>query len=304
MSKIYLENAQLIASFDTKGAELISVKRKNMVLGKVEEQEYLWSADPKYWARHAPILFPFVGTQKGKQYQYKGVTYPMQQHGFARDKEFLIQEQENNKILFKLSSDEESIKCYPFEFTLWIGYELEEDTIKTFYRVDNHMDEKMYFAIGAHPGFFCPLIEGTSQEDYSLRFPNTDTITYTVVNFELGLKRNIPYQIPLVKKEEYGFLKNEKGLFDRDALIIEDSGIKEVAICKPNDEPYVIVKFDAPLFGLWSPAGKNAPFVCIEPWYGRCDAEEFDGDLSEKEYINELDKGEHFECRYSMQFLG
>lgn len=303
MAKVYLENAQLKASFETKGAELLSVRRKNMESGELEEQEFLWSGDPNYWGRHAPILFPFVGTQKGKQYQHKGITYGMTQHGFARDKEFVIQTKEENRIWFRLSSDEETIKCYPFEFTLWIGYELEENTIQVFYRVENHSEEKMYFAIGAHPGFCCPIEEGTSQEDYSFRFPHTNTLSYSIVNMENGLKQKGINKIDLEKKEEYGYLKLEKGLFDRDALIIEESGIKEVALCKADKKPYVIVKFDTPLFGLWSPAGKNAPFVCIEPWYGRCDAEGFQGELREKEYINDLDKGELFERSYSMQFL-
>lgn len=303
MAKVYLENAQLMATFDTKGAELLSVKRKNRISGELEEQEYIWSGDPKYWGRHAPILFPFVGTQKGKQYQHKGIIYPMTQHGFARDKEFVMQTKEKNRIWFKLSSDEETKKCYPFEFILWIGYELEEDTIQVFYRVENYSKEKMYFAIGAHPGFTCPLVEGTLQEEYSFRFPHINALTYSIVNMENGLKRENTYQMDLVKKEEYGYLKLEKGLFDRDALIIEQSRINEVALCKADNKPYVIVKFDTPLFGLWSPAGKNAPFVCIEPWYGRCDSEEFDGELSEKEYINELDMGESFERSYSMQFL-
>lgn len=303
MTKVYLENAQLKATFDTKGAELISVKRKNMVSAKLEEQEYLWIGDPKYWGRHAPILYPFVGTQKGKQYQHKGIKYPMTQHGFARDKEFVLEVKEENRLWFKLTSDEETKECYPFEFTLWIGYELEEDTILVFYRVENHTKEKMYFAIGAHPGFRCPVEEGALQEDYSLRFSNTNILTYSLVNMENGLKQDNIYHTDLEKIEEYGYLQLKKGLFDHDALIVEESGIKEVALCKPDRSPYVIMKFDTPLFGLWSPAGKNAPFVCIEPWYGRCDAEDFDGELSEKEYINELDKGESFERSYSMQFL-
>ena len=64
---------------------------------------------------------------------------------------------------------------------------------------------------------------------------------------------------------------------------------------------YLTVAFDAPLFGLWSPAKKNAPFICIEPWYGRCDSEEFAGTLEDREYGQELNVGEAFEVSYEIE---
>ncbi len=58
--------------------------------------------------------------------------------------------------------------------------------------------------------------------------------------------------------------------------------------------------FTSPLVGLWSPPHKNAPFVCIEPWYGRCDKESFDGELSEREYEQKLGAGEEFNVSYKI----
>ena len=57
---------------------------------------------------------------------------------------------------------------------------------------------------------------------------------------------------------------------------------------------------EAPLFGIWSPPGKNAPFICIEPWYGRCDDEYFDGDLTEREWGNKLAPHQTFEASYTI----
>ena len=57
-----------------------------------------------------------------------------------------------------------------------------------------------------------------------------------------------------------------------------------------------------PLFGIWSPEGKNAPFVCIEPWYGRCDSEDFEGTLKMRAYDNSLEAGEKFNTSYTMRF--
>ena len=39
-----------------------------------------WCGDPKYWGRTSPVLFPFVGAPKNKEYRYEGRTYPMGQH--------------------------------------------------------------------------------------------------------------------------------------------------------------------------------------------------------------------------------
>lgn len=87
---------------------------------------------------------------------------------------------------------------------------------------------------------------------------------------------------------EDSYLPISKHLFDYDALIIEQQQITEVSICDKHKTPYLTVTFDAPLFGLWSPVGKEAPFVCIEPWYGRCDDIDFTGNLQDRAYGNLL----------------
>ena len=47
---------------------------------------------------------------------------------------------------------------------------------------------------------------------------------------------------------------------------------------------------------------KGAPFICIEPWYGRCDATDFTGTLQEREYGSELTEGSLFEAAYTISF--
>jgi galactose mutarotase-like enzyme len=93
-----------------------------------------------------------------------------------------------------------------------------------------------------------------------------------------------------------------KEFFDKDALIVENSGIKKVSLSK-DCEPVVEVMFNAPVFGLWSAAGKGVPFVCIEPWYGRTDAIDSDGSLDAREWGNELAGGETFTGGYRCKFL-
>ena len=43
-----------------------------------------------------------------------------------------------------------------------------------------------------------------------------------------------------------------------------------------------------PYVGVWSKPG--APFVCLEPWYGRSDNKDFAGDLSQKTGVQKLER--------------
>ena len=77
-----IENEMIKVAVCDHGAELFSLYDKE------NDREVLWQADPKFWARHAPVLFPFVGKCYGGYYTHKGVQYTIGQHGFARDMEF------------------------------------------------------------------------------------------------------------------------------------------------------------------------------------------------------------------------
>ena len=72
----------------------------------------------------------------------------------------------------------------------------------------------------------------------------------------------------------------------------------EVSLCDMEGNPYLTVTMDAPLFGVWSPAGADVPFICVEPWYGRCDSEIFEGELKDRDWENTLAAGEEFEASY------
>lgn len=121
----------------------------------------------------------------------------------------------------------------------------------------------------------------------------------TIISSEIGENGTL-----LLRKKGYvlksGYMNITKNLFDEDALIIENNQAHKVSLCNKDGKPYLTVKFDAPLFGLWSPAKKNAPFICIEPWYGRGDKAIFTGDLSQREWGNKLSCNEKFNAEYSI----
>ena len=146
-----LENDTLRVEIDSFGAELKSVKRKS------DGKEYMWYADKKYWGRTSPVLFPFVGNCRNKEYRYGGKTYAIGQHGFARDMEHTMESQTADTIWFSLHSNEETMEKYPFAFVLKIGYNLTGNELKVMWKVENPDTKTLYFSIGAHPAFLCPV---------------------------------------------------------------------------------------------------------------------------------------------------
>ena len=286
-----LKNAEITAVVESLGAELVSLTDRTGT-------EYIWSADEKYWNRHSPILFPIVGRLKENKYKFEGKEYSLPQHGFARDEEFELVSESEEEVLFVLKYDEKPHENYPFLFVLEIGYKLSGKSIEVTWKVKNLAQKgKMYFSIGAHPGFVCPLPGDKEKAGYSLKLGDKDEVIYHESNFDTGLQ---------IRKEKS--LKLNKGLctvtpefFDESTYIIEDNQLSEVSILTPEGRKYVTVRFDMPIVSLWSREKYNAPFICIEPWCGRCDSEDFEGTLEEKEWGNELSPGETFEKNYFIE---
>ena len=77
-----LSNDKITLQIAEHGAELVSIN--------VNNTEYLWQGDPKFWGRHSPVLFPIVGRVWNNQYHHEGITYELGQHGFARDMDFQL----------------------------------------------------------------------------------------------------------------------------------------------------------------------------------------------------------------------
>lgn len=288
MGRLVLENEWIKVEIDEMGAEMKSLSRKS------DGREYMWGADPAYWGRTAPVLFPFVGSLNDKKYRINGREYEMGQHGFARDMEFQVLRQEKEAVYLGLCSNEATREKYPFDFELELGYRLEEKKIHVLWKVVNKGKEEMPFSIGGHPAFMCPILPETEQTDYFIRFDAKGPLVSDVI--EEGLIGETVKEYVL----EDGYLKITSDLFDGDALIMENEQAHEVSLCLPDKTPYLSVVFGAPLFGIWSPAKKNAPFICIEPWYGRADRAGFQKELRDREWSNLLNENEMFTASYDI----
>lgn len=286
-----LKNDVLTVEVSEHGAELHSIRKG--------ATEYLWQADPKFWARHSPVLFPIVGSVWDKLYRVDGKVYELGQHGFARDMDFVKVEGNDTEVFYRLESDEETLKKYPWPFRLEIGYKLKGNAIEVIWRVYNPGAEEMYFQIGAHPAFYYP--------DYN---PETDERGYFSFDRSEGLEcirimekgcvdavTKYPLEIP-----QDGLLPLRKDTFDViDTIMLQDSQIGRVTLHRNDGTPWLSLKFTAPVVGLWSPPTKNAPFICIEPWYGRCDRAGYTGDYRQKDWVNRLEPGKEFEGIYTIE---
>ena len=289
MERFQIRNESLTLEIDAHGAEMKSLTDNRT------GQEYLWCGDAAYWGRTSPILFPLVGNYREKQSCFDGKWYSLSQHGFARDMDFELVSEKGDEIWFALEDSPETLEKYPFGFRLELGYRLQGRAVEVLWKVTNKNDREMYFSIGGHPAFNCPLREGEKQTDYRIGFDTCEPLTASVLD-ENGTVSERTKVLELTD----GMLQITDSLFDEDALIVEHDQAHKVALYTPEGEKYLEVRFEAPLFGIWSPAGKHAPFVCIEPWYGRSDRADFGQKLEEREWGNVLKAGEIFTAVYQI----
>jgi galactose mutarotase-like enzyme len=259
-----------------------------------DKKEWMWEGNPFYWSRVAPVLFPVVGKLADNQYFHNGVPYPLSQHGFARDRIFEVVESHPEHIRFHLHSDYDSRKFYPFNFDLFIGYNLAKNWLWIDYEVINSGEETMYFSIGGHPGFALP---DWPRKKYYLEFEEPDLLEPRLLQAGLLEKTKGP-----ILELDNMKLEIESDLFSKDALVFENLRSSWVGIQSEKGDHGLRLHFEGfPFFGIW--AKENAPFVCLEPWYGHADLVGFEGEISQKAGILKLLPEENFHCRYAIEIL-
>ena len=290
MGEHILKNEVLTVTVSDASAELCSVL-------DMSKGERIWTADPSIWNRHAPILFPFVGRAAGGVYRVGGKEYAMKtQHGFARDIVFDCVEQSETAVRHVLTDTPQTREIYPFPFRLEVTHELDADDprlLHVTWSVRNCGDERMYYAIGGHPGFL--LSDGISKQDCAIRFPGKETLRYFGVGAD-GLA--LPDQTHELQTKD-GAVPFQTSLYD--TWIFEKQGIDAVEILGPDGRALVTLNCPQfPLLAVW--AKESGPFICLEPWYGRTDDSGFAGSLEEKPQEQSLEPGETRVICWSMAF--
>ncbi|WP_057896347.1 aldose 1-epimerase family protein [Liquorilactobacillus oeni] len=287
---VTLENEQLKAVFTENGAEMVSL------FGKEKRIEYLWQADPKFWGRHAPVLFPIVGRLKDDHYRFGEQSYELHQHGFARDQQFSLTKKTAELVTFTLSSSEVSKSKYPFDFILRVTYQLYSDKVSVSYNVENPSSKELYFSIGGHPAFNVPLTkEGDSFENY-----HVEILPYKKRK-QIGLVGNYT-DLAHAQIKDIAQIALSRKTFSKDAVILELQEEQTTLLLtnKKEDCGVRLQMEDAQYCGIWSPYPADAPFVCLEPWWGLADDLTASGKLSEKQAIHALPAYAKFTGNYAI----
>lgn len=285
-----LENEYFEIAVTAIGAELCSFKSKKTNI------EYIWQAKPAIWGSHAPVLFPIVGGLKNNTFIHHEKEYQLARHGFVRRNEFLkIVEKSSTSIRLQLLSNSKTQESYPFSFEFNIQITLIKNKLQISHKVINKSNEDLFFSLGAHPAFNCPLHKNEKYSDYYLEFSKQETLNTWDLNSE-GLIAN---EGELILNNS-NILNLHSDIFNSDALIFKSLKSREIKLASIKSSQEIIVQFpDFKSLGLWAKSG--APFVCIEPWLGYADAENTNQQLCEKEGILLLPPQEEFMASYSIE---
>ena len=285
-----LSNGELRVEVSAHGAELQSIRKG--------ETEYLWQGDPAFWGRRSPVLFPIVGSVWESRYRVAGAEYQMDQHGFARDMDFTLVNASETEVRYRLESSVQTKERYPYDFCLEIAYRLRGRCLDVIWEVTNPSAEDIYFQIGAHPAFYYPDYDPQTSGRGHFTFDRSEGLECIRITEKGCVDAETKWPLEL----RDGILKLEKDTFDAiDTIMLQDSQVGRVNMFREDGSPWLSLSFDAPVVGIWSPPGKIAPFICIEPWYGRCDRAGFEGDYREKDWMNRLASGEKFESVYTIE---
>lgn len=286
---VELKNDKLTVLVSEKGAELQSIKDAN-------GQEYLWQGDPAFWPRRSPILFPIVCSVNNDTYRAEGQEYHLPRHGFARDTDFKLIANSDRKVTFALESSEETRKVYPYDFTLSVSYVLDDNKLGVIWHVLNTDTREIHFQIGGHPAFNIPGMKAGDTQSGRIRLDNSELMdalrSYIDGSHEMK-------EIPFVECEN-GIMEFSDNTWRNDSIKVHKCQLHRAELLDKAGVPVVTVDFRTPVIAFWSPFGKQAPFVCIEPWYGIGDPRGFDGEFKDKPLMNHLMPGASFMSKYEI----
>ena len=212
---VTLENDYLSVKINPLGAELTSLYDKE------DSTEHMWSADPEFWPRRAPILFPCVGESYEGKVRIDGIEYPMGRHGFARHQEFRALEITKSQVMFELSENTDTLKNYPFQFKFRVRFLLEGRVLHHQFEVENTGNGPLGFQLGGHPAFTVPFKPHESYADYMIQFDKPITVERHLLN-ENGLYNGEKRQV--LSNDDTIPLSYE--LFKEDALVFKDISFK------------------------------------------------------------------------------
>lgn len=272
---ITLKNGKSVLKINELGAEMKSFT--------VDGTEYLWVGDPAVWASSAPNCFPMTGGLKDDKYTLDGKEYTLPKHGWAKAMLFEVESVTDDTAVFLLKATEETKKTFPYDFEFRVCYTLTESKVTVNYKVTNLGKDTMWFSVGSHDGFATP--EGI--EDYDIVFPQKETLdTYLLFGNLLGHEKT-----PVITDSDR--LPLNYNYFAIDALVFKEFKSHTCRLINRSTGRGVQLDFPgAPRLVVWTKP--DAPYICLEPWFGQADNVDSDYDITHKEAIQSVEGGKTF----------
>ena len=156
----------------------------------------------------------------------------------------------------------------------------------------------MHFQIGAHPAFY--------YRDFNVL---DEVHAYVGIGPDAkGLQYISPVEKGCISPARHtlstqdGLMEIGRETFACDTYIFDNSQVNHLVLCDKVKKPYLSMQFSTPLVAIWSPSAvhPDVPFICLEPWYGRCDQVGYDGEFKDREWMQHLKPGKSFTGGYTI----
>ncbi len=259
------------------GAELARLRDK-------DGRDLLWDGDPAFWTGRSPLLFPIVGRLRNDRYEFDGHGYELKQHGFARTSLFELVDASESTCRFRLSSNEDTLKAYPFSFKLDVAYRIQDSALSIEVSACNTGNRAMPASFGFHPALRWPLPYGGERNEHEILFEKVEPASLHVLSD--GLIGEASRKTPL----EGDRLALHDDLFQDGALVWSQLQSRTIRYGVPGRRSLTVSFPDMPHLGIWTKPG--AGYVCIEPWQGYADPVGFEGEFKDKPGIVMIQPGE------------
>lgn len=287
-----INSGNTTAKVSTYGAELVSFVK--------DSREYIWQGDEKYWKGQNPILFPVLCSLKDGKATIDGCEINLPKHGFARKSEFSLVSLSDNSVTLALSDSDSTRESYPFEFIFTVTHTVSEGAFRTTFNVINKSNKKMMFHVGGHTGFNIPICGEGGFSDHRLVFDKVEN----AINYKA------PTGALIVNPEgdrdvltESDTMKLDYSMFDHDAIMLADLKSQHVSLVDKHGHGVRMKIDNFGALGIWTPAYKNAPFICLEPWNGLPAFENESGRFEDKPFAIALDPGKSYETYYTVELI-
>lgn len=248
----FLENEWIRVEFQTLGGEM------SALYDKEKDVQILYQGN-EGWTGKNPSLFPIIGNTYSKSYEINGQMYAMKNHGLVRYADLRVIQQTATSLTFRLESDEETKKQYPFDFTFDITYTIKAKKVMIDYNVVNNSTMTMPFSFGLHPAFRVPLFENETFEDYKIVYEKPQKVEQILVEEDQLVYKEVEICEWKLSYEE---------IRDFATILYRNVQQEYIDLVGPSYALRMTCS-GYPYLALWNDQSSN--YICIEPWMGISD---------------------------------